>query len=551
MTTALRNTRGLDHGLAAAVAIAAGLTIYPYLTWPATALIQHGLFVDDAFFYSVVARNAWLHRFLTFDGIQPTNGFQPLWMLLQVVLLKACPHVDPIVVLARSSWAAYVLFAFALSEYALRLADATPRRMLALAPVAALLLQAGFHRLVVSGLEVPLSLLLLILFLTAIERLASTPPTDQSSLRLQCVLTGLLAALTFMCRTDLFWCVPLALSVVAVKKRAGAGGARWFAWFLAPVALIVTPYLAWNYTHFDALMPISGRVKRFYLHASYPSLRAYLHSDEWHGVLSATKSALALDTWSSGALAGAVALLLLGLSFAAAVWLWRSERSSVSEKMLSVLVVLHVGYMYLFYRELRPYTSYYFSYVVVWLYLTVSRLLVELSRAPTVHGQRFAIGMIGGLVVALFVGSWRSAPFPSNELWTRRLELGRGIRQITEPGQTVGAFWPGLLAATSDRDIVPLDGIIGSESYFQNYVKAGREFDYIRARHVKYVAIYLETPIEQLIAQHEAPTGDWRSYGTLRVWQHRAAIKRVVLAEPVLSTGGAWYLLELLTPNSV
>ena len=36
---------------------------------------------DDAFIYFVIARNLAAGRGATFDGLQPTNGFHPLWAL--------------------------------------------------------------------------------------------------------------------------------------------------------------------------------------------------------------------------------------------------------------------------------------------------------------------------------------------------------------------------------------------------------------------------------------------------------------------------------------
>ena len=46
-----------------------------------TAIIQ-----DDAFYYFTIARNVALGEGPTFDGVAPTNGFHPLWLLFLVPL---------------------------------------------------------------------------------------------------------------------------------------------------------------------------------------------------------------------------------------------------------------------------------------------------------------------------------------------------------------------------------------------------------------------------------------------------------------------------------
>ena len=50
--------------------------------------------VDDASYYMTIARNVAAGRGLTFDGIHPTNGFHPLWLvtLVPLVPLRGTPE---------------------------------------------------------------------------------------------------------------------------------------------------------------------------------------------------------------------------------------------------------------------------------------------------------------------------------------------------------------------------------------------------------------------------------------------------------------------------
>ena len=55
------------------------------------SLIGNDVYPDDAFYYLRIAQNLVGGRGLTFDGAAPTNGFQPLYLLMVV----------PVVALAR------------------------------------------------------------------------------------------------------------------------------------------------------------------------------------------------------------------------------------------------------------------------------------------------------------------------------------------------------------------------------------------------------------------------------------------------------------------
>jgi hypothetical protein len=101
------------------------------------------------------------------------------------------------------------------------------------------------------------------------------------------------------------------------------------------------------------------------------------------------------------------------------------------------------------------------------------------------------------------------------------------------------------LASFSGRDIAPLDGIIGSNDYFQKYVKGGREFDYIRERRIDYVAIFLTEPPAVLLSHSEAPRlPDWSSLGVRRLWENRN-IPVAVAAKRTVAGAVGWYLLRL------
>ena len=72
--------------IALALGLAAAFKAYAVLTLASRGVSQ---FIDDAFYYLLIARNFAQSGIPTFDGIHATNGFHPLWMLMLAAMYKA------------------------------------------------------------------------------------------------------------------------------------------------------------------------------------------------------------------------------------------------------------------------------------------------------------------------------------------------------------------------------------------------------------------------------------------------------------------------------
>ena len=109
----------------------------------------------------------------------------------------------------------------------------------------------------------------------------------------------------------------------------------------------------------------------------------------------------------------------------------------------------------------------------------------------------------------------------------------------------MAAFWPGLFAQYGERQVIPLDGIIGSDEYFQNYVKSGNEFKYASEQDTIFLAIYLDRDIETLISGENPNIKIWSMLGIQRLWENKASIVQIHSKRLINPTGVGWYLLEM------
>lgn len=269
--------------LVLSISLVAGFQLLHLVTWTPYELAIHGILLDDAYFYSVLARNFREFGFLTLDGEMPTNGVQPLWMGLQVVLTQLWPNVDEVFLLSRSSWACYVLFAALSIWFATHRSPSLYAMSLSgVIPAGIIVLNVKFQQLVVKGLETPLMLVTLLLTLMMIDHVAKVVPAIQTGASPILSVAGLAltASLCFFARTDLFW---VALVTGGWLLRAAPGRSRIFLLYAGIVSILVLPYLASNYLNHASIMPISGRVKLHYLNTFYSNWDDYLSSEEWQG----------------------------------------------------------------------------------------------------------------------------------------------------------------------------------------------------------------------------------------------------------------------------
>jgi hypothetical protein len=225
------------------------------------AVLLDRVIPDDAFYYFTPARNFVRLGWSTFDGINPTNGYQPLWFLVALPVFWLFPEGGelPFRILLAFQVVLTGVAAGVLVRVIGRLAGAVP------AVVAGVLWLTVFHRVTLNGLETAalagVYACLLSAFTTQVER---GPVSARGAFVL-----GVLASAAFLARTDMAFVVIgltvwiLARSTFRSPKAASAVVPVWLA-FLLPVGVICGGYLAVNLVSTGHLMPVSGAAKVFH-----------------------------------------------------------------------------------------------------------------------------------------------------------------------------------------------------------------------------------------------------------------------------------------------
>lgn len=226
---------------------------------------------DDAFYYFQVARHVTEGIGFSFDGINLSNGFHPLWMLvcIPVFALARYDLILPLrllvlVMAVFNAGTAVVLFRLCKRFIKVELAG-----------LLAVLWAFSFeiHRLTTKeGLETGINAFFIVLLWERLTALNSREELGPKPLR-HIFFAGLVGALTILSRLDNVYLVIAAAVWVWLRwwqPPAGQDGdsrAKWLWRFKSGLAFngvivaLLTPYLLWNKFIFGHFMPVSGQVK--------------------------------------------------------------------------------------------------------------------------------------------------------------------------------------------------------------------------------------------------------------------------------------------------
>jgi hypothetical protein len=401
---------------------------------------------DDAAYYFTIAENASGGEGLTFDRIDRSNGFQPLWLAVLVPVYRAyqgSPETMCRVVL--------VLQLVVLSVAALLLA-ATLARFFSRRTVLVSLLLFLFFVFVpaANGMESAV----LVLFLALVFHEGSRAEVFRRHDPKRELVLGILLGLVVLSRLDM---VFLPLAVVAASFGSALGGrderrARFVRTLCigAGVAAVVLPYLVYNEASFGAVMPISGLLK-----SSFPRF---------------SPPAYALSTLGKRGLAG----LLLAAGYAAyALARFRSGRSGADSlryyrsamTVMACAILLHFIHALLF-MKWAVFSWHYVPYVffgAVAICEPVERFLAPAVSKRSRAAYRIAVAAIVALgCVATFralsrplEGDWRLAAYAA----------ARWARENTDTDAVFAMKDAGNFAYFSGRRVVNLDGVVNNLEY--------------------------------------------------------------------------------------
>lgn len=433
-------------------------------------------FHDDSFFYLKIASNLASGQGSTFDGVNPTNGYHPLYL----ALLTAVSRVWPL--LGLRGIVAVFLLDMALLGIAIlvwgrllqRAGWETPYRVLAIVTIIG---AVGFNDF---GMEVRLLLPAAWFFFAC--------AVSFNQARASYLLTlGLLAAITCLARLDAIvpvstvaLCLALRVSLTSGLRRLGAL-ARILGFVLVPSLLVLGGYALANAIRFGHASTVSAWLK-----AGWPGT-FQTHWFENSGLKIQLRMLFC-------ALMAVCYLVPYG-------WKWATSRPQAGHadpfRFPDLLFALNVGNL-IYLAVLLLYShggvlGWYFALplsVAVMTGVSVFRALAK-KRIPAPGAglclEPWAVtGMLTVVVAAagVFIGSKvirydaLRKDAVAMGLWMKE-NLPRNCRVFQVNGS-------GFTGYFSQRPVVNGDGLVNSWQY-QEYLRSGRLIDYLREHDIQYL----------------------------------------------------------------
>jgi hypothetical protein len=217
-----------------------------------TAYIASELITDDSFYY---LQSAWLfkqHGYFTFDGINLTYGFQPLWMLACTVLRYISPDkvffMKSVLLFSSILYCLVGYLLFVLSSYFLK-------GVFKIIPSVIWLFNANFVFIFISGKENILALLILAVVLIFLFKYNLKPQM------LTIIKMGLLTGLLVLTRINTIIFAVLILFYLLYETRGMLNKFKTSIIFLVFAMIIVLPWCFYANSQFGTIFPNSGTVK--------------------------------------------------------------------------------------------------------------------------------------------------------------------------------------------------------------------------------------------------------------------------------------------------
>jgi hypothetical protein len=438
--------------------------------------------VDDTFYYFKTAWNLAHGLGSSFDGLNVTNGYHPLWMALLLPIVKWLPFDAALI--SRCVLTVQIVLIYAAGRALARLHPAGAK--LQWVALGFLLLNPFAAKIVLCGQETALQFWLsaLLLAVNWKEREAGVEPSTR-----QWLGVSVLCALVTLARLDSLFFSILILTMPLLVPATCASPAverRWrrVCTGMTVYTLCLAPYLLYNLLSTGHLMPVSGAIK------------ATLPTDEL------------APLWLRATAAVGSSAALFGLWWLAK----RAPRSFISLLYPALGAVLLLAFYNFAWRgELSP------ELIRIWYlapHLLAGALFGGYVLARFISQRWFRMAAMAACVLAVCSAglAWQYRLQPRSYALYAAAERSSLWLEQQMPEQAVAAAWDaGFAAAFTRKPVVNLDGLINSWHFKTDYLDSGRVDAYIDGQPpVDYVVQYLwPTSLKRIAARFRQ--GEWPS----------------------------------------
>lgn len=439
---------------------------------------------DDAFYYFEIARNIVAGHGSSFDGVNLTNGYHPLWMLFNLPAFAWFDgHLPPIQFLLLISIGLNVLTAVFLSKIFSRFVESKLIKNLLLAVY---LFNPFVLFETLNGLETALSLFFITLFVWWWFKVGDRPTVRSFA------LAGLIGGLMMLARLDnIFFFAAFILRVIFARISnyllpVGEGKSQLitnprFVWkfnlqalavYVLTAVVVISPWVIWNWLTFGMVSTSAANTASLVVHG-------LVTQDNGRGIFVFLKTIvymLELNWQSVLALIGAP-WLWFGILGAWLYWWWQGGFKISRQILTSPLAFFTLAWFAMFLANAgwrwvgRSWYFIGFNLLIVillaWFWHCAKRsnclLPVITGKSRPIRPLRF---VLFGIVLSLLIFSY--ALDLKREILNRyqpqlaMIEAAEWGNTNLPEGSVIGVFNAGVQGYLSEHRVVNLDGLVNN-----------------------------------------------------------------------------------------
>ncbi|UCD57029.1 MAG: glycosyltransferase family 39 protein [Candidatus Hydrogenedentota bacterium] len=437
---------------------------------------------DDAFYYFQIARNAASGNGMTFDGVEPANGFHPLWLILLVPVyllfgdsLSGPLHAALVLEAVLDVGAGFFIY--------LLVRTLTQNQSAGVLGAGVYLLNPSvvFHS--VNGLETGLNLFCFVLYFWFYLRMLDKDGFSTGNI----VLLGFLSGILMLARSDNVIVIgTVYLHLLLFRKMFRKPGP--LAASVCLSALVLAPWLVWNLVTFGTVAQSSGGA---YSIVTRGNLRASGVTD-FEILLTSLSNTVKLFVWTIpidifgwGKLLGILAGLAAGMML---VDESKTKRVWAAARLACVPLIAFTA-LALTHSLLRgTVKSWYFipAAAVGAIFFGILCGPYEFSTLLSNGRARLVSGVLAAVILSGYAlngwTGWTRGMYP----WqSEQLMAAKWLKEHVDDEVWVGSFNAGIIGYMSERKVVNLDGLVNNSVV--PYLKERRLWDYILERDIEYL----------------------------------------------------------------
>ena len=397
---------------------------------------------DDSLFYVVIAQNILDAGLSTFNGYIETNGYHPLWQLLNVfgVAISRFLSMDPLIGVG------FIYHLFMAGSIYLVYKIEKIVHFFSFSIVSMIFIFLFIANGTLQNMESAVALFFVL------YTLYFSIKTDNPNAK-NFFIFGLILGLAFLARLDLvFFGIIVVFYIILKYWKKFISEPKLFIYFIVGGLIIVIPYFIYNEITFGSIAPVSGALK-----SSFPTIEFSLKNIFPYGLISIIFSVLALFIWLKTS----------------------SKKVKFILFTLASATIIHSIYLAMFQFPM----SWYFITGYVTIALVIG-YMVQKINTPTVTYVFLAISIVSIFVTAYMktISNYTLSQhllanaqlIYSKE--SRKKLFGGDLKKDLPPNATVFTWdLPGALAYYGKLKVFSADGLITNKVYQEELADIGAE----------------------------------------------------------------------------